>query len=102
MACDQDELSARRALQQGRRPLLADAAITVLAREGGRGLTHRAVDREAGVPEGTAKNYYPTRDSLLTAAANRMADQHRAAVAQLRATTPPGCRHSRCVPCIRR
>jgi DNA-binding transcriptional regulator YbjK len=70
--------------------LLADAAIAVLAREGGRGLTHRAVDREAEVPEGTTKNYYPSRDSLLAAAASRMADQHRAAVAQLRATTPAG------------
>jgi DNA-binding transcriptional regulator YbjK len=70
--------------------LLADAAIAVLAREGGRGLTHRAVDREAEVPEGTTKNYYPSRDSLLAAAASRMADQHRAAVAQLRATTPTG------------
>ena len=41
-----------------RRAALAEAAIAVLARDGGRGLTHRAVDREAGFPEGTAKNYY--------------------------------------------
>lgn len=71
-----------------RRPLLADAAIAVLARDGGRGLTHRAVDREARVPEGTTKNYYPSRERLLEAAAGRMAEQHRAAVDQLRATTP--------------
>ncbi|GDY28522.1 TetR/AcrR family transcriptional regulator [Gandjariella thermophila] len=71
-----------------RRVALADAAIAVLAREGGRGLTHRSVDREAGVPEGTAKNYFPTREALLEAAAGRMADQHRAAVRRLRETTP--------------
>lgn len=75
---------------RNRRPLLADAAITILARDGGRGLTHRAVDREAGVPEGTTKNYYATRDAILAAAAHRMADHHRTAVDQLRATTPTG------------
>jgi DNA-binding transcriptional regulator YbjK len=77
-------------ISRARRPLLADAAIAVLAREGGRGLTHRAVDREANVPEGTTKNYYATRDAILVAAAHRMAEQHRAAVDQLRATTPTG------------
>ena len=71
-----------------RRELLADAAIEVLAREGGRGLTHRAVDREAEVPIGTAKNYFPTRNALLVAAARRMADEHGAAVQVLRETTP--------------
>lgn len=75
---------------RGRRPLLADAAITILARDGARGLTHRAVDRQAGVPEGTTKNYYATRDAILQAAAHRMADHHRAAVDQLHATTPTG------------
>ncbi len=73
---------------QPRRELLSDAAITVLARDGGRGLTHRAVDREAELPEGTSKNYFPTREALLVAAAHRMADEHRVAVEALRATTP--------------
>lgn len=71
-----------------RRALLGDAAIAILAREGGRGLTHRAVDREAGVPQGTTKNYFPTRESLLEAAAGRMAEEHRAAVERLQSTTP--------------
>ncbi|QUQ64909.1 TetR/AcrR family transcriptional regulator [Kutzneria sp. CA-103260] len=71
-----------------RRALLGDAAIAILAREGGRGLTHRAVDREAEVPQGTTKNYFPTRESLLEAAAARMAEEHRAAVQRLRDTTP--------------
>ncbi|HWC82618.1 MAG TPA: TetR/AcrR family transcriptional regulator [Pseudonocardiaceae bacterium] len=88
MASHRDELRDRRAGHRSRRPLLADAAIAVLARDGGRGLTHRAVDRAAAVPEGTTKNYYPTRETLLAAAAERMAEEHRAAVAQLRETTP--------------
>jgi DNA-binding transcriptional regulator YbjK len=71
-----------------RRELLADTAIRVLADQGGRGLTHRAVDREAQVPEGTTKNYFPTRDSLLEAAARRMTEQHLIAVRRLRETTP--------------
>jgi DNA-binding transcriptional regulator YbjK len=48
-----------------RRDLLADAGLRVLARSGARGLTHRAVDREAGVPAGTASNYFRSRDALL-------------------------------------
>ncbi|KJS53781.1 TetR/AcrR family transcriptional regulator [Streptomyces rubellomurinus] len=48
-----------------RRTALADAAIEVLAREGARGLTFRAVDVEAGVPKGTASNYFSNRDHLL-------------------------------------
>lgn len=48
-----------------RRIVLIDAAIDVLAREGARGLTFRAVDAEAGAPTGTASNYFPDRDDLL-------------------------------------
>ncbi|MFJ9952148.1 TetR/AcrR family transcriptional regulator [Kitasatospora sp. NPDC091207] len=48
-----------------RRTALVDAAIDVLAREGARGLTFRAVDAQAGVPAGTASNYFANRDALL-------------------------------------
>ena len=41
-----------------RRALIADAAISTLARDGMRGLTHRAVDRAAGLPEGSASYYF--------------------------------------------
>lgn len=47
-----------------RRAALLDAAIEVLAREGARGLTFRAVDAEAAVPVGTATNYFSSRDEL--------------------------------------
>ncbi|WP_030610287.1 TetR/AcrR family transcriptional regulator [Streptomyces sclerotialus] len=48
-----------------RRTALVDAAIEVLARDGARGLTFRAVDAEAAVPKGTASNYFASRDELL-------------------------------------
>lgn len=51
-----------------RRTALVDAAIEVLAREGARGLTFRAVDAEARVPPGTASNYFTSRDDLFTQA----------------------------------
>ncbi|MFJ9520968.1 TetR/AcrR family transcriptional regulator [Kitasatospora sp. NPDC101801] len=70
---------------QNRRDLLRDAAIEVLAAAGGRGLTHRAVDAAAAVPLGTAKNYYPTRDALLHAAAERCAERYHRLTAELAA-----------------
>ncbi|MFE1313465.1 TetR/AcrR family transcriptional regulator [Streptomyces sp. NPDC058755] len=48
-----------------RRAALVDAGIEVLAREGARGLTFRAVDGEAGAPTGTASNYFTSREDLL-------------------------------------
>ncbi|MFD5875058.1 TetR/AcrR family transcriptional regulator [Streptomyces sp. NPDC060322] len=55
-----------------RRASLVDASIEVLAREGARGLTFRAVDAEAAVPAGTASNYFANRDDLLTQAGARV------------------------------
>lgn len=55
-----------------RRTALLDAAIDVLAREGARGLTFRAVDAQAGVPAGTSSNYFANRDDLLTQAGSRI------------------------------
>jgi DNA-binding transcriptional regulator YbjK len=59
---------------RSRRTQLTDAAITTLAREGSRGLTHRAVDRAAGVPEGSTSYYFRTRSSLLGALVTRLAE----------------------------
>ncbi|MGP4003383.1 TetR/AcrR family transcriptional regulator [Streptomyces sp. 8N706] len=55
-----------------RRTALVDAAIEVLASEGARGLTFRAVDSRAGVPPGTASNYFTDRDDLFTQAGARI------------------------------
>ncbi|MGF6882659.1 DNA-binding transcriptional regulator YbjK [Nocardia sp. GAS34] len=55
----------------GRRQALLDASIEVLAQEGARGLTFRAVDQQAAVPAGTASNYFANRDELLVQVGNR-------------------------------
>jgi DNA-binding transcriptional regulator YbjK len=55
-----------------RRDHLADAAITVLAEQGSRGLTHRAVDTAAAVPAGTTSRYFRTRDALLNGVIERI------------------------------
>ncbi|MFD3518109.1 TetR/AcrR family transcriptional regulator [Streptomyces sp. NPDC058657] len=55
-----------------RRTALLDAAIEMLAAEGARGLTFRAVDARAGVPTGTASNYFADRDALFGQIAGRV------------------------------
>lgn len=57
-----------------RRQRLADAAISTLARLGMRGLTHRAVDQAAEVPAGSCSYYFRTRQELLQAAVERLAE----------------------------
>jgi DNA-binding transcriptional regulator YbjK len=57
---------------------LTDAAIDVLADLGMRGLTHRAVDTRAGLPEGTTSAYFRTRKALIEAVVRRLADLDRA------------------------
>jgi DNA-binding transcriptional regulator YbjK len=49
-----------------RQERLLAAAARVVARSGLRGLTHRAVDAEAGLPEGSTSAYMRTRIALLT------------------------------------
>jgi DNA-binding transcriptional regulator YbjK len=58
-----------------RRIDLVDAALEVLARDGARGLTFRAVDAQADLPPGTASNYFSSRDVLLTQAGMRAFDR---------------------------
>ncbi|RDH79639.1 TetR family transcriptional regulator [Mycolicibacterium moriokaense] len=59
---------------EGRRVELCDAAIQLLADHGATGLTHRKVDREAGVPDGTTSFYFRTRQALLRGVADRVAE----------------------------
>jgi DNA-binding transcriptional regulator YbjK len=66
-----------------RRAELTDAAIVTLAREGMRGLTHRAVDRAAGLPEGSTSYYFRTREALLEGTLNRLAELNRADIAKV-------------------
>lgn len=44
----------------------------MLAAEGGRGLTHLRVDRQAGFADGTTSFYYQTRNALLRATIDRV------------------------------
>jgi DNA-binding transcriptional regulator YbjK len=64
-----------------RKSRLADAAIDVLGHDGVRALTHRAVDTRAGLPQGTCSYHFPTRNALLTAALERIAELDQADVA---------------------
>jgi DNA-binding transcriptional regulator YbjK len=58
-----------------RRRVLADAAVHVLAHQGTRGLTHRAIDNEAGVPRGTSSNFFATRDLIIDAILVRIGER---------------------------
>lgn len=55
-----------------RRVVVADAAIRVVADQGLRGLTHRAVDAAAGLPQGSTSNHFRTRTALVEAVADRI------------------------------
>ena len=57
-----------------RMELLLAAALHVVAEHGLRGLTHRAVDREAGLPEGSCSAYLRTRKALVLALTQYVAD----------------------------
>jgi DNA-binding transcriptional regulator YbjK len=56
-----------------RRQELMAAATRVTADQGLRGLTHRAVDREAGLSEGSCSAYYRTRQALQLGLAEHVA-----------------------------
>jgi DNA-binding transcriptional regulator YbjK len=76
-----------------RRRQLLDAAVAVLAAEGLRGLTHRAVDRAAGLPEGSCSAYLRTRSALQQALAEHVSGHLLADVDALaeRLRTDPDC-----------
>jgi DNA-binding transcriptional regulator YbjK len=57
-----------------RKTLIADTALALLGRTGAKGLTHRAVDAEAGLPLGSTSFYCRTRLDLLTLTLKRHAD----------------------------
>jgi AcrR family transcriptional regulator len=56
--------------QPGRRDAVLAAAVQVLGAGGARALTHRAVDRAAGVAEGTTSNHFRTRKALVAGVLN--------------------------------
>jgi DNA-binding transcriptional regulator YbjK len=58
-----------------RAELIADTALALLAARGMRGLTHRAVDELAGLPQGSTSNHARTRQALLESAVRRQAER---------------------------
>jgi DNA-binding transcriptional regulator YbjK len=56
----------------GRRDETLDAAIRLLGTAGSRGLTHRGVDREAGLPIGSTSNNFRSRAALIAGILGRM------------------------------
>jgi DNA-binding transcriptional regulator YbjK len=68
-----------------RRADILDAAIGLVAGAGLRGLTHRAVDAAASLPEGSTSAYYRTRVALLSGVVARLDERIGADVAALAA-----------------
>jgi DNA-binding transcriptional regulator YbjK len=58
-----------------RRAAIGDAAIGIVARSGLRSLTHRAIDRELGLPAGSTSYYARTRRRLVETMVQRLADR---------------------------
>lgn len=61
-----------------RQQQVLDAAIRVLGTGGMRQLTHRAVDTEAGLPQGSTSNHFRTRDALIGAVLGRLLEHETA------------------------
>lgn len=58
-----------------RRQSLCDAAIDLLAEQGARGLSFRSLDDRAGVPNGTASNYFASRSQLVSEVFGRIGER---------------------------
>ncbi|MFI6644178.1 TetR/AcrR family transcriptional regulator [Streptomyces sp. NPDC050504] len=67
--------TARPSPAANRAELIADTALALLHERGMRGLTHRAVDELAGLPQGSTSNHARTRQALLEAAVRRLAER---------------------------
>lgn len=63
--------------------VLMEASVAVVGAYGIRGLTHRAVDREIGLPEGSTSAYLRTRQALLVALTKYVGEQLSADVVAL-------------------
>jgi DNA-binding transcriptional regulator YbjK len=55
-----------------RRSRILDGALAVLAEQGMRGLTHRAVDAAAGLPSGSTSYYFRSRAALVAGCVQRL------------------------------
>lgn len=71
-----------------RRRQVLEAALHLLAREGPRAVTHRAVAREAGTSLRATTYYFQSREALLTEALQHYADQALLRFARIQADVP--------------
>lgn len=55
--------------------MIADAGMRIIARDGLRALTHRAVDCEAGLAQGSSSYYVPTRSALIELIVRALAER---------------------------
>jgi DNA-binding transcriptional regulator YbjK len=58
-----------------RRTEILDGALAVLAEQGMRGLTHRAVDTAAGLPAGSTSYYFRSRAALVAGCVQRLLER---------------------------
>lgn len=56
-----------------RRHVILNGVLELLATRGLEGVTHRAVDEVAGLPQGSSSYYFPKKVALLTAASQHLA-----------------------------
>ncbi|MDV6232760.1 TetR family transcriptional regulator [Rhodococcus sp. NPDC079359] len=61
-----------------RRTAIADTALEVIARDGLRALTHRAIDSALDYPAGSTSYYFRTKSDLLAAVAARLVERSHA------------------------
>ena len=78
------------ARSEDRRKALIDAVVRLLAREGAKGVTHRAVAREAGASHGLVRYYFKTSDDMMSAALKSFMERQVAATVALSSQVPPG------------
>lgn len=75
-----------RVMMTTRRTALVEAAVAVLAEQGVRGLTHRAVDAAAGLASGSTSNAFRSRQALVEAVLEHILETERAQLGGV----PPG------------
>ncbi|MER5638562.1 TetR family transcriptional regulator [Kitasatospora sp. NPDC002227] len=71
-------MSSNAGSSNARREAITDSAIRILARDGVRALTHRAVDREAGIPQGSTSYHAKTRLALMELIVDALAARSKA------------------------
>ncbi|NMM91713.1 TetR family transcriptional regulator [Rhodococcus sp. SRB_17] len=66
-----------------RRTLIAECAVVIIADQGPRALTHRAVDHSLKLPAGSTSYYFRTREALLEAITLHIVERSRSTFIEL-------------------